>query len=508
MSRPYKHPKTGVYYFRKAVPDDLRAIIGKREEKVSLGTKVPAEAKIAHAKIAAEVENRWKALRSKPEPLTHRQIVALAGDMYRELVNHMTEEPGEPGIWDTVLQHIARLRELGREAEWFGPAADKLLQEKGISTDEYSRERLIAELVKADHQAAEYLKLKAEGDYRPDPNADRFPEWQPTKPSGTPAAPPAGRWTLTGLVEDWWKESKAAGLKIPTYESYSKTMAKFVAFLGHDDATRVTGDDVVAFKNHRLAELNPKTGKTISPKTVKDSDLSGLKSIFSWAVSNRRMAQNPATGITIKLGKTLRLRPKGFTDDEAQAILKLAWTYVPGREHRKLAAAKRWSPWLCAYSGARIGEMVQLRKEDLRLVGDHWVLTITPEAGPVKTNEARDVVLHSHLVEMGFPAFIASCEPGYLFMTPHPDGEMRGPWRTAKNRITEFVRTVVTDPNVQPNHGWRHRLKTVGMEVGMAPRVLDAIQGHAPRTAGDTYGDVTVKALALEVAKLPRYEIG
>lgn len=135
------------------------------------------------------------------------------------------------------------------------------------------------------------------------------------------------------------------------------------------------------------------------------------------------------------------------------------------------------------------------------------MLTITPEAGTVKTNEARDVVLHSHLVDLGFPAFVASCEPGHLFLTPAPDGSLRGPWRTAKNRVTEFVCTVVSDPNVQPNHGWRHRLKTVGMEVGMAPRVLDAMQGHKPRTAGDAYGDVTVKALALEVAKLPWYDI-
>jgi hypothetical protein len=31
MSRPFKHPDTDVYDFRKAVPADLRAIIGKCE---------------------------------------------------------------------------------------------------------------------------------------------------------------------------------------------------------------------------------------------------------------------------------------------------------------------------------------------------------------------------------------------------------------------------------------------------------------------------------------------
>ena len=46
--------------------------------------------------------------------------------------------------------------------------------------------------------------------------------------------------------------------------------------------------------------------------------------------------------------------------------------------------------------------MVQLRKQDLRHVGELWVLRITPEAGTVKNNEAREVVLHPDLVAQGF----------------------------------------------------------------------------------------------------------
>jgi len=507
MSRPHKHPKTGVYYFRKAVPDDLRAIIGKREEKVSLGTKDPGDAKVAHAKVSAEVANRWKALRSKPEPLSHRQIVALAGEAYHELVHAVGDNPGAPEVWTHVLRLQFEAQAFEQQEVWMGPQVDALLQRKGISADPDSRRRLIEEVDKALIQAAALLKRNAEGYYQPDPDADRFPEWVPPKPQQAPveAQPKAGEWTLTGLVEDWWREASAAGKKPATYESYRNTMGRFVAFLGHDDAGRVTDKDVLAFKDHRLAEINPRTGKPISAKTVKDSDLSGLKSIFGWAVTNRRVAINPVTGITIKLGKQVKLRSKGFTEPEALALLAAAWGYQPGREHPKLAAAKKWTPWLCAYTGARIGEMVQLRKEDLRQEDGHWVLTITPEAGTVKTNEARDVVLHGHLVDLGFPAFVASCKPGHLFMTPAPDGSLRGPWRTAKNRVTEFVRTVVTDLGVKPNHGWRHRFKTVGRESGVDSRHLDAIQGHAPRTAGDDYGDVTIKVQALAMAKVPRY---
>jgi hypothetical protein len=45
MTRPWKHPKTGVYWLRKRVPDDLREHVGKREETLSLKTNHAAEAK-------------------------------------------------------------------------------------------------------------------------------------------------------------------------------------------------------------------------------------------------------------------------------------------------------------------------------------------------------------------------------------------------------------------------------------------------------------------------------
>lgn len=84
---------------------------------------------------------------------------------------------------------------------------------------------------------------------------------------------------------------------------------------------------------------------------------------------------------------------------------------------------------------------------------------------------------------------------------------MRGPLRGLKNRLAEVARKAVPDPNVAPNHGWRHRFKTVGIEAGISPRILDAIQGHAPRTAGDAYGEVSLRAMAEAVARLTRYAL-
>jgi hypothetical protein len=56
MSRPWKHPKTGIYHLRKAVPEDLLKLVGKREEKLTLKTRDPVEAKQRFAKALAELE--------------------------------------------------------------------------------------------------------------------------------------------------------------------------------------------------------------------------------------------------------------------------------------------------------------------------------------------------------------------------------------------------------------------------------------------------------------------
>lgn len=502
MARPFKHPKTGVYWFRRAVPKDLREVLGKREEVRTLRTKDPTEARTLHAIIAAEVEKHWKALRSPAEALTQKQVIALAGVFYLELTTELSDEPGSPTVWEHWLRIERQARDAGKLEQWLGPEVDKLLARHGLNIDAGSRGRLLVAISEASEQAAAQLKRNAEGDYSPDPRASRFPEWKPTEEPKT--TKPAGKTSLTGILADWWKEAQATGRKQSTYESYSNTVDGFVAFLGHDDATQITPERVVGFKDHRLSSINPRTKKPISAKTVKDSDLAGLKTLFGWAVSNHRLPSNPAQGVTIKLGKRKVTRSKGFTDEEAKDLLEAADAHQQGNERPKTFAAKRWVPWLCAYTGARVGEVAQLRKQDVRKAGEYWVIHITPEAGTVKTDQARDVVLHEHLVTKGFPEFVQGCKSGHLFLSPAEGGDVLGPLQGLKNRLAEFARDTVKDPRVAPNHGWRHRFKSEGREAGIADSVLDAIQGQAPRTVAEAYGDVTVAAMALAISKFPR----
>ena len=61
---PGSHPKTGVYWLRKRVPDALQPFVGKREEKLSLRTQDRLEAyqrhPIAEVRSVPQISNQTR----------------------------------------------------------------------------------------------------------------------------------------------------------------------------------------------------------------------------------------------------------------------------------------------------------------------------------------------------------------------------------------------------------------------------------------------------------------
>ena len=567
LVRPVRRSGSRIPYFQQRIPADVKVRatgltlalpIGEMTVpvtispkafviKASLRTTDPTQAKVRQAELAAYLEIVWRALREDSlVPLTHRQATALAGRLFRAWASgegreHTTSvvvdrlngtgQPGDgsadnvPDFWEFAQRHLDQVEaadeefrmeaerrvRVGEEASekprplerTFGPIIDRLLLHEGIRrVDPATRDMLLRAFHLALRDAFESRQRNASGDYRPDPKAERFPAFERSQARPLRQSPKAKpKETLTGLVEDWWKEAKAAGRTISTYESYRNTMKQFVSFLRHDNAGSVAADDVIRFKDHRVTQ-------GVSLKTVRDSDISALRSVFGWAVANRRIASNPTDGVKLKSQKVVRTRSKGFSAEEATALLRHASGYVPSkRENPKTAAAKHWAPWLCAYTGARVGEIVQLRKQDVRSAEGVWIVTITPEAGTVKDKEAREVVLHPHLAELGFADFVQRSQPGHLFLNVAPGDDIRGAWRGVKNRLTDFAREVVKDLKVAPNHGWRHTFKTIGREAGIEDSVLDAICGHAPSSVGGSYGGVSVAAQRRAFERFPRFAV-
>jgi hypothetical protein len=111
-ARPYRHPKTGVYYFRRRVPAHLAGHFGRTVEKRSLGTKDPSEARIRFAEVAAEFDALWRetgallvqrATPRTPRELSHKEIHAIAGEVYRAVVAAHEDDPGDATRWEGAL---------------------------------------------------------------------------------------------------------------------------------------------------------------------------------------------------------------------------------------------------------------------------------------------------------------------------------------------------------------------------------------------------------------------
>ena len=502
MTRPTKNKKTGIYELRKRVPADLVALIGKTHIKRSLKTKDPETAKALLPEALRKLQNEWAALRAGPSPIPHRELVALAGEHYRCSMDMLEDEPGEPAVWDALLALLARLDASPEHLrQWYGPTATTLLSEKGLCADALSFDRFLQELHSAKVQWAEQQLKRSKGDYSPDPKADRFPVG---KALVAGPAVSVGN-SLTELFKLWELDHLANGKSPRTVPDFRQKLRSFTSFIGHDDAKRVTPANVSDWCDH----LRHKEG--LKAATVSAKYLTALKAVIHAGTRRGRLDSDPTKGISVAYNKKRkRERSTGFTDAEAEAILSAAVRDPSslGRmaEHNKLAI--RWGPWICAYTGARVGEIMQLRREDLVVEHGILCLRITPEAGTTKTGNYRLVPIHPHLVEQGLVRYIEESPSGPLFY--RPKGPEDDPVTRAGNvakKIGIWVRKTVgiRDLRLQPNHAWRHRFKTVSREVDISDRYADALQGHEDGSASAGYGETTVKALYREIKKLPRY---
>lgn len=181
LVRPVKRKGSRNRQFVRRIPSDVRSkatglklsipvgdqtqsiTISPRAQSVrlSLRTDDAAEVKVRLAQVDAYLENVWRALRADaPVSLTHRQITALAGDLYRAWANGEGREhtiaivytPGvgwqrEPsahissGEWEAILrrwEEMGSFDEIGSEDDPtalekpLGAIVDRLLLEKGI----------------------------------------------------------------------------------------------------------------------------------------------------------------------------------------------------------------------------------------------------------------------------------------------------------------------------------------------------------------------------------------
>ena len=343
-------------------------------------------------------------------------------------------------------------------------------------------------------QALKVLIRRAKGDHSPDPYPERFPQF-----SGDSG------YSLRQLVEKW------IATKRPAASTVDRWRGVFLEAERHFGASKPAAS-ILPTEAHEWAQ--GLITERRSAATVRDVWLSALKTVCSWAVRTKLLTTDPFAEVEVTVPRRQRMREtKAFRDDEAARILAAALAVTDTA--RTFEGVKRWVPWLLAYTGARPGEMTQLRGEDV-LFTDPPALRITPEAGTVKTNKARTVPLHEHLVALGFLKFAKAKGKGPLFYNPDTSGREVDPTNPRKarsvkqrERLAGWIRSIgIDDKELSPNHAWRHTFKQRAERYGISERISDYITGHSPASEGRGYGAPTLADMAQALKKFPRYPVG
>ncbi|WP_374393795.1 site-specific integrase [Tabrizicola sp.] len=512
--------KDGRFYARLAVPKELVPFVGRSELIEPLGSdrrgamrQHPAAVARLQAQITkAGMEAAQTGAIVEPLahfPMTDEQLAARLYQISLELDDQgrLSRGYASIGIDDG---YVATLRSARAGAlsdselyDLVGPQIERFRLAGNVTAAPASREwrRLAQVLCEAELEALSRMVERDEGDFTGTPPETSVVRTAlPDEP--IPPVP------LSNLFDDYIKSRQALGKHTDGGRRWNVAIKSLVKHLGHSDARKITKRDLNAWLEALQAE-------GIATRTVANVYLASVRAVLRWAHEKDRLPSNASDGVRQEVRKTVRSRERGYTLAEAKRLLRASVGYIPAepanpsnREKSCLTAAKRWIPILCAFTGARVVEVAQLRKEDARKEGQRWVIRISPEAGSVKTGVYRDVPLHPQIISLGFIDFVKSSKSGPLFHNAAKPEKYLDGARVTAGRLSEWLnRTGVVPEGVQPSHGWRHRFKTLGRELGLSDRIVDAIQGHAGRTAGDGYGDVSILAMARVIDALPDYDL-
>ena len=505
---------TGAYVARKVIPKDIRSDYAARygmawEEKFYLGPSVSEhEAKARFGEWLADIETRIGKLRAArqqaPEPLTRQNAYALAGRWYAWFIARHEKDIRTPGhwkalgdilVWDVIGPHApdeyesrpqddphwdwqynAEVRTAIRPAIATEAQTTAFLIEQGISLTPDANNLFVDAVAGSLYSAFVRLENIARGNFAPDDTLASFPQYEGT-------AEPARRLGVKALFEAWAEAVQ------PATSTFDRWSAVFNAADEHfPDAVDIEFASAKPWMNGLINEER-------SAHTVATVWRTALKTVFAWGIAEKLVKSNPFRDVRISVPrKNVERETKAFSQDEAKIILAAALTCDDRKSFDE--RARRWVPWICAYSGARAGEITQMRGIDIQQRGNDYFARLTPSAGKIKTRQARTIPLHEHLISQGFLEFVERAQGGPLFydverMTASAPGKKKPRQSAAertRGRLGAWVRSLgITDPELSPNHAWRHTFKAQAARVGMDERYSDAITGHTPPTTGRSY---------------------
>lgn len=297
------------------------------------------------------------------------------------------------------------------------------------------------------------------------------------------------------------------------------TVRRFVESAGDLPVQAYTAEHMAAFKRalrsypknaeHRypgltfakvISKAKADDAELISPKTV-NNKLSTLSAFGAWLELNTVGVKAEGFRTTPVKDHRPDQRMPPFSDAEVKAILEApAFTGCESERNQTKPGTyvvrdwRYWIPLICAYSGARLGEVAQLRCDDIRQVDGHWVFDITDEGEgqSLKTYTSRRIVpMHANLQALGLPAYAEQARTQgheWLFHSVEPDSDGRRATQVGRWFRKFLARRGVSQDVRGAMHRFRHTVVTKLRLSGYPDHEIAPLVGHGVDVARMTAG--------------------
>ena len=213
---------------------------------------------------------------------------------------------------------------------------------------------------------------------------------------------------------------------------------------------------------------------------------------------------NPAAGIQTRVGgrKAGTKARHPFTGAQLRLILEKAEETQFGGKKRHADAL--WALRVAIWAGARIGEVCQLRKEDVTVLDGVPVIMIRaehPEQSVKNDNSARHVPLHPAIAD-GFLAHARGAGDWVFTSFTHCKSHGRAGWIIDAFPALRRGGCGLNDPKLTV-HSIRHSFIDAMRRADIPEDRRKCIVGHAGKDVHSRYGlGAGLKALASEVARI------
>jgi len=498
MTNLLKHPKTGVYYFRKTVPAELRDVFGKREFKESLGTKEPREARVRAHEVGLKYESALEQARSGSE-LSLDDAESLAREWLRAVLEEDMDDRALGRVDSAageILSDYGRLLAEGKPDEQVRQMADEVASERGmvIARSTLGHSRLSHAMLRAYY---EYLKVLDERD------SGKWPSLaSKTRRASTPAAPTnesTGGPSLRECLERF-KVDPNRQPKRRTVAKYETGVQKFIATNGDLPITVIQREHV---KRMRDAALKKPDGPP-APSTV-NGYIGAISALVGWAVDNDYRTDGlTLRGLEVKDNVPDQDKRHPFTLEDLRTI------FTSGVYSRPSQEGMYWIPLVAIFTGARVEEIGRLKVCDV--CEEDGVRFFDFSGDHIKGKGSwRRTPLHPELLRCGLLKLVS--ERGRK-----GDGERL--WPDVKSNIQgnvtaafsksfgRHLRSIGITDTKKTFHSTRHSFKHAAREANIDEEVHDALTGHTNASVGRKYGSARgypLRPLERAIEKI-RYE--